>query len=451
MRNHPADDHDGRPGEPPESSGMPFGEPPPASGEVPGGSGEGPPGGDVPPEGPGGPAAPGDPAAAGGPPAGPPGPPRASRSTTIALLAGLVVVIIVTGVVGTIAVLMTRTPDRPLGAPPPRRLATTIHFAPVTGTRPAPCPGAEAVLDDTGTTCYQVAPGVTITSVAKVEAVADADGGYSVRVVPSPESRSRLASLTEDSLNQLLAVVVGDRVVTAPRVAQALTADSFSISGLTKEAADAMVARLLGAPASAAPSGAPSTCPPGTGTGQPGTLPSDGTGQTPPPGGIGQGPLTGDAGTPPGSTAEPGGTATCHPATGVQTGQPTTDLPATGQPPGAPTGQPTTGTPTGPATGAATPPATGNGSTGNGPLVPPGSTGAPVAQGGPSAQGSPSSTPAPRPTGVSAHRTPDPRFPDCKQANAAGYGPYTKGVHVEYDWYVDGDHDGYACERGDIT
>ncbi|RCG28196.1 hypothetical protein DQ384_23910 [Sphaerisporangium album] len=359
---------------------------------------------------------------------------------------------------------MTRTPDRPLGAPPPRRLATTIHFAPVTGTRPAPCPGAEAVLDDAGTTCYQVAPGVTVTSVVKVEAVADVDGSYSVRIVPAPESRSRLSSLTEDSLNQLLAVVVGDRVVTAPRVAQALTADSFSISGLTKEAADAMVTRLLGAPAPATPSGPPSTCPPGgTGTDQQGTLTPNGTtGQTPPPGGTGQQgtpppggtgqqgtPLLGDTGTPSGSTATPGGAATCDPAAGrptglPDTGTPNTGLPGTGLPTGTSTG-PSTG-PSAPSTGAATPPVSDNGP---GPLVPP------AAQGGPSAQGTPSSsagsTPAPRETGVSAHRTPDPRFPDCKKANAAGYGPYTKGVHVEYDWYVDGDHDGYACERGDIT
>lgn len=203
------------------------------------------------PEGPDGPAPEGE-------PGGPAGPPRAARSTTIALVTALVVVVLVTGVLGTIAVLMTSQPDVPLGVAPPRRLATTIHFAPVTGVRAAPCPGAEAVLDDTSTTCYQLAPGVTVTSVLKVEAVAERDDKYAVRVVLPPESRDRVSDLTRDSLDQQLAVVVSDRVVAAPRVAQPLTVDSLSISGFTKDQADSLVGRLLGT--GAAP--APSTCPP---------------------------------------------------------------------------------------------------------------------------------------------------------------------------------------------
>ena len=40
----------------------------------------------------------------------------------------------------------------------------------------------------------------------------------------------------------------------------------------------------------------------------------------------------------------------------------------------------------------------------------------------------------------------DPRFPTCGEANAAGFGPYTRG-DAEYDWYIDRDRDGVACER----
>jgi hypothetical protein len=40
----------------------------------------------------------------------------------------------------------------------------------------------------------------------------------------------------------------------------------------------------------------------------------------------------------------------------------------------------------------------------------------------------------------------DPRFHTCRQANAAGYGPYIRGRDPEYDWYQDRDHDGIACE-----
>lgn len=39
----------------------------------------------------------------------------------------------------------------------------------------------------------------------------------------------------------------------------------------------------------------------------------------------------------------------------------------------------------------------------------------------------------------------DPQFSSCKQAKAAGYGPYQKG-EPEYEWYRDGDGDGITCE-----
>lgn len=52
----------------------------------------------------------------------------------------------------------------------------------------------------------------------------------------------------------------------------------------------------------------------------------------------------------------------------------------------------------------------------------------------------------PRPPPSTASRTLDPRFRTCKQAKAAGYGPYRRGVDPEYDWYRDGDADGIVCE-----
>jgi hypothetical protein len=39
----------------------------------------------------------------------------------------------------------------------------------------------------------------------------------------------------------------------------------------------------------------------------------------------------------------------------------------------------------------------------------------------------------------------DPRFGTCAEANAHGYGNYAR-VDSEYDWYIDGDGDGVACE-----
>lgn len=40
----------------------------------------------------------------------------------------------------------------------------------------------------------------------------------------------------------------------------------------------------------------------------------------------------------------------------------------------------------------------------------------------------------------------DPRFRTCGDANASGYGPYVSGRDPEYDWYIDRDRDGVACE-----
>lgn len=41
----------------------------------------------------------------------------------------------------------------------------------------------------------------------------------------------------------------------------------------------------------------------------------------------------------------------------------------------------------------------------------------------------------------------DPRFGTCKEANAAGYGPYRRGIDPEYAWYRDRNGDGLVCER----
>jgi hypothetical protein len=72
-------------------------------------------------------------------------------------------------------------------------------------------------------------------------------------------------------------------------------------------------------------------------------------------------------------------------------------------------------------------------------------------QSGPAAT---SATPGATP-GTAAGATPkpgtsgaaDPRFDTCREANAAGFGPYRRGADPEYDWYQDRDHDGLACER----
>ncbi|MGI5270563.1 excalibur calcium-binding domain-containing protein [Nonomuraea sp. CA-218870] len=61
--------------------------------------------------------------------------------------------------------------------------------------------------------------------------------------------------------------------------------------------------------------------------------------------------------------------------------------------------------------------------------------------------GDPTGTAGPTGTGG---RTPDQRFASCQEATAAGFGPYTRGTHEEYAWYVDVDGNGVACNSGDL-
>ncbi|WP_049570893.1 excalibur calcium-binding domain-containing protein [Nonomuraea sp. SBT364] len=87
--------------------------------------------------------------------------------------------------------------------------------------------------------------------------------------------------------------------------------------------------------------------------------------------------------------------------------------PASGQPTGAPTtGAPTAGAPTAGAPTAGAPTSDNPGDTGAGGL--------------------------------------DPKFAGCKEALAAGFGPYTKGIRPEYEWYTDVDNNGIACNTGDL-
>ncbi|WP_205315491.1 excalibur calcium-binding domain-containing protein [Nonomuraea lactucae] len=329
------------------------------------------------------------------PPAAP-GKARASRLTTLVLIVSLVLVVVVAGVLGTIAVLMTRSPDSPLlGGVPPQRLPTPIHFAPVRESKAAPCPGAEAVLDEPQTTCYLLEDGVTVNAVQRIEAVREKNGTYSVRIAIAPAFKDKVVQLIDELVadqRQVAVVLVPKTVIAAPVVTQAMDGDSLSIAGFTRHEAEALVVRLLGS--------APATGQPSPGASDPNA------------------PTTGDPGTGVPGTGNPG---TGNPGTGVPgTGNPGTAPPGTGtQDPGlSGTGAPTTG------------PATGPASTG------PASTG-PVSTGT-------------APATIRGRRVPDPQFASCKEAAAAGYGPYYKGSRPEYDWYTDVDKNGVACNSADI-
>ncbi|MFI9551197.1 pentapeptide repeat-containing protein [Nonomuraea endophytica] len=127
------------------------------------------------------------------------------------------------------------------------------------------------------------------------------------------------------------------------------------------------------------------------------------------------------------------------------TGAPNTGLPDTGTPnTGAPnTGLPNTGAPN---TGA---PNTGLPNTGTG--APTGTTPPGNGTGNPTATAPAANTPVgANPTGGSLLPAKDKLYPSCKEAVAAGLGPYTKGRHTEYTWYVDKDNNGTACNSADL-
>ncbi|TMR92288.1 excalibur calcium-binding domain-containing protein [Nonomuraea basaltis] len=52
---------------------------------------------------------------------------------------------------------------------------------------------------------------------------------------------------------------------------------------------------------------------------------------------------------------------------------------------------------------------------------------------------------------TNAGRAPDRRYAGCKEAVAAGDGPYYKGTHEEYTWYKDVDNNGVACNSADMN
>src|SRR5690606_2218409 len=216
-----------------------------------------------------------------------PGPPRASRATTAILLVSLVLIVVIAGVLGTVAVLMTRTPDAPLiGGNPPHRLSTPIHFAPVRETKPAPCPGEEAALDDAQTTCYLLEDGVTVNAVQKIEAVRQRDGTYAVRIAVAPAYKQKLVDLIDEQVpdqRQVAVVLVPRTVVAAPIVTQSMDGDSLSIAGMTQQEAETLATRLLGDTAPpTSPDSPPATGPTGQATtGQPtGGVPTTSTGES---------------------------------------------------------------------------------------------------------------------------------------------------------------------------
>ncbi|MEQ4716553.1 excalibur calcium-binding domain-containing protein [Nonomuraea sp. B19D2] len=117
----------------------------------------------------------------------------------------------------------------------------------------------------------------------------------------------------------------------------------------------------------------------------------------------------------------------------------------------APTGPAATGAPSQPS--GTTPPQTGNQQSTNPGTTNPGTTNPGTTNPGttnPGATNPVGSNPTATNPASGTRRTPDKRYASCKEAVAAGDGPYTKGTHEEYSWYADVDRNGVACNSGDL-
>ncbi|WP_283133860.1 SecDF P1 head subdomain-containing protein [Rhizohabitans arisaemae] len=169
---------------------------------------------------------------------------------TVVLGVALVLAVLLAAFIGFVAYRMAVAPGEPIvGSRPLTRLTTPINVLPVTASYPAPCSGVGAYPDDLGRTCYQTAdPGMPLTQVQKIEALKEGDDKYSVRITLAPANRDQIARLTSVTPNEKkLAIIVADRVVAAPTIAEKITGTSFRIGGgYTKAEADALVAKLVG-------------------------------------------------------------------------------------------------------------------------------------------------------------------------------------------------------------
>ncbi|GAB3958600.1 hypothetical protein GCM10029978_003860 [Actinoallomurus acanthiterrae] len=181
-----------------------------------------------------------------------PGPPRRGRGPLIAVVAVAAVVLLAGAATAILLLTGNKEPTRASGA-----LKTPIRFQQVTTESPGPCSGG-GVPDADGRTCYRLgAAGAMTVSRVKVITVESPDAAHGRRSwalgldLESADAQafaalSGQAAAAQQPGNEI-AIVVGDKVVSAPMVAQAITGGSVEISGAFDErAAKSLFRRLTG-------------------------------------------------------------------------------------------------------------------------------------------------------------------------------------------------------------
>jgi hypothetical protein len=173
-------------------------------------------------------------------------------------------VIVTLGVVAA-AVALTGTVIASSGKNHPAKFKSPLLVYPVTQTNLGQCaPGTRGITGPgtQGRTCYQVSQGIVIRRVTDIH-VQRGGTGYEVSMSLLPADSRSFASLTRRMTGGSLALVVHDRVVTAPSVPGPITQGKILITGSTrKEEADQLVRELKGATPAPLPAPAPVTTAP---------------------------------------------------------------------------------------------------------------------------------------------------------------------------------------------
>jgi hypothetical protein len=168
----------------------------------------------------------------------------------------------------------------------PAKFKSPLKVYPVKQVTPGQCPPGTQGLTGPGAqgvTCYQVAQGIVIRRVTDIHVQRGA-AGYEVSMSLLPADSKSFAALTRRMTGGSLALVVSDRLVTAPSVQGPITEGKILITGATRrEDADRLVSVLKGTtPPPPPPTAIPSTplipTSPGlllpSGTASPGLIPS---------------------------------------------------------------------------------------------------------------------------------------------------------------------------------
>ncbi|MFA1549388.1 SecDF P1 head subdomain-containing protein [Actinomadura chokoriensis] len=132
----------------------------------------------------------------------------------------------------------------------PVTLAKPLHIYPVAQATAGPCPaGTQGLTGQAGTgpTCYHLTQGIAIRKVAdlRVQKSRVGSGGYDVAVTLRPVDRSAFARLTRATVGRDLAFVVGERLVTLPRVDMAITDGKVVVTGSPDRATARQLVRDL--------------------------------------------------------------------------------------------------------------------------------------------------------------------------------------------------------------